>query len=127
MPRKPMDYSHTVIYKIACRDFTVKDIYVGSTTDFRSRKSSHKGFCNNQDRNRLHYDLKVYQFIRAHGGWDNWDVIWIEDYPCSSSHEKRAREWYWMEQLKASLNTSCPIAGVNLSELQKQWEMVLVF
>ena len=46
MPRKEIDYSKTVIYKIVCNDLNVKDVYVGHTTDFTKRKASHKAVFN---------------------------------------------------------------------------------
>ena len=48
MPIKAVDYSKTVIYKIVCNDLEVKDIYVGSTSNFRNRKNKHKIKCNNE-------------------------------------------------------------------------------
>jgi len=103
MPRKEIDYSKIVIYKIACNDLNVKDIYVGSTTDFIKRKSSHK-----KDSNK-HKNLKVYNMINSYGGWDNWCMIKIEDYPCKSSIDARARERYQYELLNATLNMVRPI------------------
>ena len=41
MPRKNIDYSKTIIYKIQHID-KEELLYVGSTTDFRRRKSKHK-------------------------------------------------------------------------------------
>ena len=38
MPHKPTDYSKTIIYKIVCKNPEIKNTYVGSTTDFASRK-----------------------------------------------------------------------------------------
>jgi hypothetical protein len=38
MPKTTIDYSKTVIYKIVCNDLDVKDIYIGSTTEFTKRK-----------------------------------------------------------------------------------------
>lgn len=97
MPRQEIDYFKTVIYKIVCRNLTIKDCYIGSTTDFRKRKYLHKCNCKKNF-------YKVYQFINLNGGWDNWDMIEIEKYPCMDSNEKRRRERYWMEELKAELN-----------------------
>ena len=42
MPKKNIDYSKTIIYKIVCKDLAVKDVYVGSTTHFINRKYGHK-------------------------------------------------------------------------------------
>jgi len=33
MPRTPVDYSKTIIYKIVCKDLSIVDLYVGHTTD----------------------------------------------------------------------------------------------
>lgn len=106
MPRKIIDYSKTVIYKIVCNDLNIKDCYVGSTTDFRVRKNSHKSRCTNINSNKYH--LKVYQSIRDHGDWDNWSMILIEKYPCNDHLESLQRERYWIEQLTANLNICIP-------------------
>ena len=97
MPRQAIDYFETVMYKIVCMDLKIKDCYVGSTTDFRKRKNDHKTSCKTKN-------FKLYQFINSNGGWDNWDMIEIEKFPCMDSNEKRRRERYWMEELKAELN-----------------------
>ena len=101
MPRTPIDYSKTVIYKIVCNDLSVIDCYVGSTTDFTKRKCKHKSDC------KLN-DAKVYVFMRSNGGWDNWTMIEIEKYPCNDNNEARLRERFWYEELKANLNTVNP-------------------
>jgi hypothetical protein len=103
MPKKSMDYSQTVIYKIVCLDLEVKDLYVGSSTNLVKRRCSHKGHCTNE--NDDHYETPVYVFIRAHGGWANWQVVLVEEFPCKTDEQRRARERYWMEELNASLNT----------------------
>jgi len=102
MTKKNIDYSKTIIYKIVCNDLNVKDIYVGSTTDFRKRKYHHKSNCKNEN------CLKVYQLIRENGGWDNWTMVEIEKYSCQDGNEARSRERHWYEQLEATLNTLSP-------------------
>jgi hypothetical protein len=97
MGRKPTDYSKTIIYKIKCNDESVLDFYVGSTTNFSKRKNCHKGRCENSK-------VKLYEMIRANGGWKNWTMVEVEVYPCNSSTETRIREEYWRETLQASLN-----------------------
>ena len=94
---KPTDYSKLVIYKIKCNDESVLDFYVGSTTNFRSRKCSHKSSCETDKQ-------KVYEMIRSNGGWINWTMVELELYPCNSSIEARIREEYWRESLQSSLN-----------------------
>jgi len=106
MPSKSIDYSKTVIYKIVCNDLLITDIYVGSTTRFTIRKCQHKN--NSINCNKAASEFKIYKTIRANGGWDNWSMIQIEEFPCANGNEARARERYWYEQLNATLNEKCP-------------------
>jgi hypothetical protein len=53
-------------YKIVCRDLNVKKIYIGKTKDIKSRIACHKS-------KSYFSDIKLYQNIREHGGWGNWD------------------------------------------------------
>jgi hypothetical protein len=105
MPKLPFDYSKTVIYKIVCNDLTITDCYIGHTTDFIRRKQTHKNSVNNEN---SRFNLKVYKFIREHGGWNNWSMIEVEKYPCNDINEATARERYWFENLKATLNCNIP-------------------
>ena len=106
MPKTPVDYSKTVIYKIVCNNLEIKDCYVGATVNFTVRKHKHKSDCHNEK--STGYNQKVYQFIRLHGGWVNWSMIEIEQYPCTSSLESKKRERFWLETLNASLNFEIP-------------------
>jgi len=65
--------SYYIFYKIVCEDCP-DYIYIGSTKSFRSRKYQHKINCNNEKIN-----LKIYQKIRDNGGWDNWNMIIIDE------------------------------------------------
>lgn len=103
MPKLPTDYSKTIIYKIIKNDdFNNENIYVGSTTDFIRRKSSHKCNCNNENSNQ--HNLKVYKTIRENGGLSEWSMIEIEKYPCNDKREAETRERYWYEFYNAKLN-----------------------
>ena len=102
-----MKYSDTVIYKIVCNDLEVKEFYVGSTTNFRNRKYQHKSDCNNEG--RYHYNLKLYQFIRSNGGWDNWLIVPLFEYTeCENKMQKLIMERKYYEELGATLNCQCP-------------------
>ncbi len=105
MPKKCVNYSKTIMYKIVCNDLSITDCYVGHTTDFIRRKQRHKSYCNEYS-NFSH--LRVYQSICANGGWNNWSMIEIEKYPCNDINEATARERYWFEILKANLNCVIP-------------------
>jgi len=106
MPRSPIDYSKTSIYKFVCKDLNITDIYVGHTTCWKDRKRAHKKCWNNVNNKKYH--LKIYQGIRENGGWDNWDMIEIEKYSCKDTNEAKARERYWVEFYGANLNMIIP-------------------
>ena len=103
MPKVPVDYSKTSIYKLVHKDdFDNENIYIGHSTDIRVRKNLHKSDCNNP--NSKNHNLKVYQYIRENGGWDEWCMIEIEKYPCKDSNEAIARERVIQAEMKAKLN-----------------------
>ena len=58
MPRKIINYTNTIIYKIVCNDLNITDLYVGSTTDFTNRKYNHKSSCNNEKIKNIFIILK---------------------------------------------------------------------
>jgi hypothetical protein len=118
MPKTQMDYSHTIIYKICCKDISIDDIYIGHTTNFIQRKQSHKTNCCNENSNN--YNLYVYKFIRENGGWNNWSMIQLENYNCNNRRESEMRERYWIETLKATLNCNNPFTTKEEKEKQKQ-------
>ena len=108
------DYSKSVIYCISCKDESIKDSYVGSSADFEKRKKDHKDRCNNP--NHHGYNYKVYQFIREHGGFDNFEMKIIEYYPCENETELNIRENYWMDILQTTLNSRKAPVFKNIKE-----------
>jgi len=107
MPKVSINYSNTIIYKLVhFYDLNDENIYVGHTTNIVQRKYKHKSSCGNP--NDKEYNLKVYKFIRENGGWDQWNMILIEKYPCNIVNEAIARERYWKKELNATLNTVEP-------------------
>lgn len=100
---KVIDYSKTLMYMIVCDDLSVTDKYIGSTTNFISRQTRHK-FCSKDENS----NSKLYEKIKNTGGWNNWSMIEIEKYPCKDGNECRARERYWFEFHKATLNNNIP-------------------
>ena len=118
MPKIPIDYSNTVIYKLVCKDVNITEIYVGHTTNLVKRKYCHKYDCYNP--NRKNHNSNLYTFIRDNGGFEYWDSIVIEQYPCNNVMEACERERYWIEKLNASLNMCIPVR--TYSERQKYRE-----
>jgi hypothetical protein len=103
MPKIEIDYSNTIIYKIACKDPLITDVYVGHTTNFVQRKYAHKQACNNVKSQC--YNLKLYKTIRSNGNWFNWDMTIIQFYNCKNHLEARHKEQEHFIALKATLNS----------------------
>jgi len=102
----PLNYQNSVIYKICCKDPEIKDIYVGSTTNFKRRMSNHKSICNNEKSEK--YNLPVYRFIRDTGGFENWSIVKIRDVCCKDKYDLVAEERKEFEKLDATLNSQYP-------------------
>ena len=91
------DYKKTIIYKIFCKDPTIKDFYIGSTLNLHSRMIVHKHHC--KIKNTI-----LHTFIRNNGGWSNFTVEVLEEFDCIDSIEKRQRERDYIELLQPTLN-----------------------
>ena len=117
MPKVP-NYQNGLIYKIVCNDYTITNTYVGSSYDFIKRKCNHKLKCNNS--NCKSYNIYVYQFIRSHGGWDNWAMLKICDFPCNNNIELITEERRHLVLLRADLNKVVPTqTGKEYYEINK--------
>jgi len=92
MPRKAIDHSKTIFYKLVCKDLSIGECFMGHTTSFNARKCKHKKDCSNQDNKD-----NMYETIRKHGGFSNWEMIQIEKAPCQDANEARARERHLTE------------------------------
>ncbi len=101
MPRQAINYESTIIYKIQHLDDETL-LYVGHTTDFTQRKSSHKA--NLKNTNNKAYNFKVYQMIRDHGGWEMFNMTEIKAFSCSNKREAEAEEDKVMREMKATMN-----------------------
>ncbi len=99
-------YENTICYKIVCKDDSIKDTYIGHTVDFQSRLKNHK--CNCHNSSSKEYNHKIYQFIRANGGFENWSVQVIETYNCKNRNEAKQHEQMLIKQHNSSLNTTTP-------------------
>ena len=121
------DYAKTVIYKLINYD-SPDLVYVGSTTNFTKRKQHHKEgtlSINNAKRN-----LKVYTSIRENGGWENWSMIKICDYPCNNRREAEQVEDKYMLELKSNLHMRRPFQTpesrkeylVNRMDIKKEYD-----
>jgi len=117
MPRTPIDYSKSVIYKIQHLE---KDelVYVGSTTNFVNRKNNHKTKSNSNK-----YKTKVYEMIRENGGWECFNMIIIKEYPCQTRTELEQEEDRIMRDLNARLNGHRVIATEEEKYISKRGDL----
>ena len=98
MTIKEIDYSRTIIYKLVHKDVNAKlPCYVGFTTDLYRRKAQLKMDCNHP--HRKNYNMKMFEEIRNNGGFDNYELVIMEKYPCNNSSDAKMRERYWNEKL----------------------------
>jgi hypothetical protein len=121
LSHSPTDYSKTKIYKIVCKDLTIPEIYIGHSTNLNKRKNEHRISCINE--NSKGHNRPVYIFMRENGGWDNWDVVSVEDYSCENKFQAEQRERYWIETLNATLNSYIPSrTQQELCEKKRQYD-----
>jgi group I intron endonuclease len=107
-------YGNSVIYKIFCKDESITECYVGSTTDLNKRIGRHKSNCN--IKTSTCYNIRLYKYIRDHGNFDNWNFEILEDYPCRNKESLVKRERYWFEKLGTTLNSCYPERN------EKEWK-----
>jgi hypothetical protein len=106
------------IYKIKCKDENVKDIYIGHTTNITKRIYNHKNRCMNENNNG--YNLYIYQFMRQHGGFNNFIFEELIQYECTSKEDIYKYERYWIEKLNATLNSNCPIISLEEKRINSE-------
>ena len=94
MAPKKTDYSRTIIYKIVCKNEAVDFLYIDSTTNFILRKYYHKKQCNPNTTDPLYIKMNKL------GGWDNFNMIEIEKFPCIDKNEVKAREQEINQEIK---------------------------
>ncbi len=101
MEKNP-DYSNTVIYKIIPNNNQLDYCYVGNTTNIEQRIKNHRSSCENN--NSISYNRLLYKTIRENGGWSEWSLVEIENFPCNNDIEARQREQFYIKELNANLN-----------------------
>jgi len=106
------DYINSVIYTIRSKH----NIYVGSTTDFKTRKYHHKGNITNENRNT--YNIKLYKTIRDNAG--EWDMQPHSIFPCVSKLELSIEEERVRQLLTSDMNSQSCGTGMTRPEYKKQ-------
>lgn len=100
-----IDYTITpvIFYRFVCKDPTIKNSYVGHTTNFVNRKHNHKRLCNNS--NSKEYNRLIYTTIRNNGGWYNWTMIEIDSQIVLNKKEAIKKEQEYINEFSNNMNT----------------------
>jgi len=64
---------------------------------------SHKSICNNEK--SQHYNYFIYQYIRTHGGWDQFTKEIIHECEVADKTEQRMVEQEWIKNNECELNS----------------------
>ena len=105
---------------IKCNDINITDTYIGSTSNFKNRIKGHKSHYNNI--NIRSYNYKLYKFIRDNGGFENFQMIKLEEFICDSKEEKLIKERYYIELYKCSLNSRSSYQTTEeIKEYKRKW------
>lgn len=102
----------TTLYQIRNDRFEF-DSYIGSTTNFKQRESDHKKACKNPNDKRHNYP--VYKFVRANGGWNEWEMIKLFDVMVNNQKELNKIERQCIEDYGGTLNVQIP------GRTRKEW------
>lgn len=86
------------LYKIVCKNPSIKEWYIGRTNDIRKRTFSHKNACKNKD-------IYLYRYIRENGGWCNFDMVIMEEFDDISKEEISIKEIKAIYKYKPGLNS----------------------
>ena len=100
-----VNYNKAVIYKIVSKDLDHKYCYIGSTCNFIKRKSQHKENCNP---NYKKSSLPLYQHIIKNGGWKEFEMVLVQNYPCETKLELHKRERECKEIYNDNLGVKVP-------------------
>ena len=103
MPRA-QQFERSTIYNIRHAETGVV-IYVGSSTNFATRKTKHKYNCNKIGLSAYH--LPVYVHIRANGGFDAYEIVPVEYLVLTCKVELQIAEQTEMNKHQTLLNKYC--------------------
>jgi hypothetical protein len=110
-----MEYT---FYRIYSKNPAITECYIGSTEDLHQRKIQHKSDCNNI--NYPGYNIKVYQYIRSNGGFDQFEFE-IIDTIIFSETDRLLHENKLMDLYGSTLNTKRAIITKEKKEYDKEY------
>ena len=90
-------------YILHCKDPIILPVYIGVTSNLKQRLYDHKNITINP--NRLSHNTPLYQFIRSHGGWNNWSIRFQFKKVCSNFQHAKLIEKHLIECFPNHLNS----------------------
>jgi len=113
------NYQDSKIYKIVnVNDPNDDYVYIGSTTQTLSRRMTDHRTTSTKNPNR-----KLYQHIIGNGGWINFKIILIENFPCENKEQLLARENFWQKQMNSITNGLNMVNAVFDVEANKAYKL----
>ena len=95
-----VNYANGKIYKLV--NNVDDEIYIGSTCNtLTKRKNDHKSMSKSKP------NMRVYQHL-IQIGWDNVEIVLIENHSCINMDELHRIERFWIDELKPKLNKYIP-------------------
>ena len=100
-----VNYEEGKIYKIVTPHS--KKVYIGSTCTptLARRLAKHKTDYDQYKQGKRKTGFSSFQLLDL----GDCDIVLLENYPCENKDELRARERYWLEKTKNTVNQLCPI------------------
>ena len=105
MPKREIDYKKIVFYRIRCFNTEIKDNYIGYTTNLVIKKAYIKKCCQKCVTKDNITSNNLYKIINSNGGYSNWSIDFLENYPCDNILEIKQRLQYWCNLYNANLST----------------------
>jgi hypothetical protein len=100
-----IDYANTWFYKLACKDLTILDCYIGYST-FKFERTSTGLRDTSKSSGRT-----VFKFIRKHGGFENFNITQIASRVCDNKSEALSELRRYHDEYKPTLNGRIPSRG----------------
>lgn len=88
-----VNYQNSVIYMICCDDLNVRKFFMMYTTNVQNTSCLFKANCIHNYAQS--YYSPMYRYIRNHGGYENWSIVIVEEFPCDDLIDLRERTFYW--------------------------------
>ncbi len=105
-PNELNRFARPGIYILYCKDISVKEEYVGQSRNMIDRIVSHKSCVGDKTKS-----VKLYNFIRDHGGYENWEFNILEVIPSNIPSNRistwlNEKEQWWIDRLEPKLNSA---------------------